>query len=73
MDSLQHRDDPDSAYGDEAGSHTISVAFEVLDYTFEYNRRYHAYQECNYPFPFLTMRRRVIAQTLCTSRQRPAR
>ncbi|KAK3169291.1 hypothetical protein OEA41_008674 [Lepraria neglecta] len=47
----QYGEEPDSAYGEEVGSYTTSLASNVTDYKVENNRRYHAYKEGSYVLP----------------------
>ncbi|KAF6223568.1 hypothetical protein HO133_000411 [Letharia lupina] len=51
LQASNYGDDPDSAYGDEVGSYTTSLASNITDYKIENNRRYHAYKEGSYLYP----------------------
>ena len=51
LETSNYGEEPDSAYGDEVGSYTTSLATEVTNYQIENNRRYHAYKQGAYVYP----------------------
>ncbi|KAL2055311.1 hypothetical protein ABVK25_004649 [Lepraria finkii] len=51
VEASNYGEEPDSAYGEEVGSYTTSLASNVTDYKVENNRRYHAYKEGSYVLP----------------------
>ncbi|MCJ1457229.1 hypothetical protein MMC28_007596 [Mycoblastus sanguinarius] len=51
LEASHYGEEPDSAYGDEVGSYTTSLASNVTNYRVENNRRYHAYKDGSYVYP----------------------